>query len=115
MSAATAYRFKPGMTFTNEPGIYIREDALNYLPDTPGMEGVHRKGHARVRKIQKHRRPHRGRYADHDTGVDWMTKSLPRKIDDIEAFMAHKLRRTVRLSDQQGVQNDNNSFSCLAQ
>src|SRR5258708_30882645 len=28
-------RFEPGMTFTNEPGIYIRHDALDNLPKTP--------------------------------------------------------------------------------
>ena len=27
-------RFEPGMTFTNEPGIYIRPDALDNLPKT---------------------------------------------------------------------------------
>src|SRR5436190_9103693 len=27
--------FEPGMTFTNEPGIYVRMDALDTLPNTP--------------------------------------------------------------------------------
>src|SRR5207248_10311202 len=31
-------RFEPGMTFTNEPGIYIRLDALDNLPKTPNNE-----------------------------------------------------------------------------
>ena len=30
-----AAAFKPGMVMTNEPGIYIREDALYYFPKTP--------------------------------------------------------------------------------
>jgi Xaa-Pro aminopeptidase len=34
---------KAGMIFTNEPGIYIREDALDYLPDTPANREVSRK------------------------------------------------------------------------
>ena len=31
-------RFEPGMTFTNEPGIYIRPDALDNLPKTAENE-----------------------------------------------------------------------------
>ena len=41
----------PGMTFTNEPGIYIREDALNYLPDTPESKAFIAKGPSRLRKV----------------------------------------------------------------
>ena len=35
---------KAGMTFTNEPGIYIREDALDYLPEHAENRGVYRQG-----------------------------------------------------------------------
>jgi len=28
-------KFEPGMVFTNEPGIYVRPDALDNLPNTP--------------------------------------------------------------------------------
>ena len=31
-------KLEPGMVFTNEPGVYIREDALDYLPKTPENE-----------------------------------------------------------------------------
>jgi len=31
-------KFEPGMVFTNEPGIYVRADALDYLPKTPENE-----------------------------------------------------------------------------
>lgn len=80
--------YKEGMVTTNEPGIYIREDALEYLPKTPAMQAL-------VAKI----RPAFERYKNigvrieddmlvTKTGTEWMTKNLPRSIADIEAFMA---------------------------
>ncbi len=79
---------KPGMTYTNEPGIYIRQDALNYLPDTPENKAFI----AKVRPAFEKYKNIGVRIEDDmlitPTGVEWMTKNLPRKIVDIEAFMA---------------------------
>ena len=78
---------QPGMTYTNEPGIYIREDALNYLPDTPESKAFI----AKVRPAFEKYKNIGVRIEDDmlitDTGVAWMTKNLPRSIADIEAFM----------------------------
>lgn len=78
----------PGMTYTNEPGIYIREDALNYLPDTPESKAFI----AKVRPAFEKYKNIGVRIEDDmlvtETGVEWMTKQLPRKMEDIEAFMA---------------------------
>lgn len=79
---------RAGMVFTNEPGIYIREDALSYLPDTPENKAF-------IEKV----RPAFERYKNigvrieddmlvTPAGVEWMTKNLPRKLEDVEAFMA---------------------------
>ena len=79
---------QPGMVFTNEPGIYIREDALNYFPDTPSNKAFI----AKVRQAFEKYKNVGVRIEDDmlvtDTGVEWMTKNLPRSIADIEAFMA---------------------------
>ncbi len=79
---------KPGMTFTNEPGIYIREDALKYLPDTP----QNRDFIAKVKPAFEKYKNIGVRIEDDmqitDTGVRWMTQKLPRSIKDIEKFMA---------------------------
>ena len=79
---------KPGMMFTNEPGIYIREDALDYLPDTPENKAFI----AKVKPAFEKYKTIGVRIEDDllitDTGVVWMTKALPRSIADIEAFMA---------------------------
>lgn len=80
-----------GMVTTNEPGVYIRADALDYLDmSKPGMKEF-------VDKI----RPAFERYKtigvriEDDmlitpTGVAWMSGGIPRKLEDVEAFMARK-------------------------
>jgi Xaa-Pro aminopeptidase len=84
---------RPGMVFTNEPGIYIREDALNYLPDTPENKAFI----AKVRPAFEKYKNIGVRIEDDmivtDTGVDWLTKNLPRKMEDIEGFMASASKR----------------------
>ncbi len=87
--------FREGMVTTNEPGIYIRGDALDYLPKTPEAQAV-------VAKI----RPAFERYKNigvrieddmlvTKTGVEWMTRNLPRSVSDIEAFMARASKATI--------------------
>ena len=84
--------FVPGATFTNEPGIYVRPDALDNLPKTPQNEQF-------IAAIKPAFEKYKGsgvRIEDDmvitDTGVRWMTAALPRSIADIEAFIA-KARR----------------------
>ena len=79
---------KEGMMMTNEPGIYFREDALNYLRDTP----KNREFLAKVRPVFEKYKNIGVRIEDDMVitadGVEWMSKSLPRSIKDIESFMA---------------------------
>jgi len=77
-----------GMIFTNEPGIYLREDALEYLPKTPEWQAFVEKVRPNFEKYKNI-----GVRIEDDllvtpNGVEWMTKNLPRKISEIEAFMA---------------------------
>ena len=80
------------MTFTNEPGIYIRADALDYLPDTPEWKDFI----AKVRPAFEKYKNIGVRIEDDmlitDTGVTWMTAKLPRKMSDIEAYLAGQNR-----------------------
>lgn len=77
-----------GMVTTNEPGIYVREDALQYIPDTP----ANKEFLVKIRPaFQKYKNI--GVRIEDDlkvtaTGVEWMTKNLPRTIAGIEEFMA---------------------------
>ncbi len=84
--------FEPGMTFTNEPGIYVRIDALDNLPKTAESEKF-------IAAIKPAFEKYKGigvRIEDDmlitPEGVKWMTAALPRSIADIEAFIA-KARR----------------------
>lgn len=81
-------KLEPGMVFTNEPGIYVRPDALDNLPKTPENEKLI----AVIRpKFEKYRGM--GVRIEDDmvitpTGVRWLTEALPRKMSDIERFIA---------------------------
>jgi Xaa-Pro aminopeptidase len=80
----------PGMAFTIEPGIYIRQSVLDNLPQTPENAALI----ARVR-------PAVAKYADigvrvedsflvEDAGLRRLSSSVPRTIEEIEAFMKPK-------------------------
>ncbi len=92
-----ATKLDVGMTFTNEPGIYIREDALDYLPKTPENE----KFIAAVRPAFEKYKNIGVRIEDDllvtADGVKWMTSAIPRTIVDIEAFIA-RASKEVKLS-----------------
>jgi Xaa-Pro aminopeptidase len=81
-------RLEPGMIFTNEPGIYVRLDALDNLPQTDANQKL-------IAAIRPGFEKYKGigvRIEDDmlitSDGVKWMTEALPRKITDIETFIA---------------------------
>ncbi len=90
-------KLEPGMVFTNEPGIYIRPDALEHMP-SGWIAADWAKFTAAVRPaFERHKNT--GVRIEDDmlvtaTGVEWLTKALPRKISDIEDFIARARRET---------------------
>ncbi len=85
-------RLEPGMVFTNEPGIYIRPDALDNLPKTSENQKL-------IAAIRPAFEKYKGigvRIEDDmlitPAGVKWMTEALPRKISEIEDFIARGRR-----------------------
>ena len=85
---------EPGMVFTNEPGIYIRPDALDNLPKTPENEKF-------VAAVKTAFEKYKGigvRIEDDmlvtETGTKWMTGALARSLPDVEAFIARARRET---------------------
>ena len=88
-------KLEPGMIFTNEPGIYIRPDALDNLKKTAENE----KFIAAVRPAFEKYKSIGVRIEDDmlitPDGVKWMTEALPRKIADIEAFIARARREAT--------------------
>jgi len=81
-------KLEPGMVFTNEPGIYIRPDALDTLPNTPQNQ----KFIAAVRPAFEKYKNIGVRIEDDllvtSGEVKWMTEALPRKMSEIEDFIA---------------------------
>lgn len=96
--------FKAGMVMTNEPGIYIREDALNYLPDTP----VNKEFIAKVKPVFERYKNIGVRIEDDmlvtETGVEWMTKALPREINQVQAFM-EKAKEEMKTAEIERILN----------
>jgi Xaa-Pro aminopeptidase len=88
--------FVPGAVFTNEPGIYVRADALDYLPKTPENE----KFIAAIRPAFEKYKNIGVRIEDDilvtENGYRNLSAALPRTIPDVEAFMA-KARTEVRV------------------
>jgi Xaa-Pro aminopeptidase len=83
------------MTFTNEPGIYIRPDALDNLPQTSqNIQFI-----ADVRPAFDKYKGIGVRIEDDmvitPEGAKWMTAALPRSIADIEAFIAKARRQRL--------------------
>ena len=80
--------FVNGSAFTIEPGIYVRADALDYLPDTPG----NRRLIARMRPLIQRYRNIGVRIEDDyfitGSGVERVTAGAPREVAEIEALMA---------------------------
>lgn len=83
---------RPGMVFTNEPGIYIREDALVNLRDTPENKAFIEKVRPAFEKYKNIGVRIEDDMLVTENGVEWMTKALPRKLQDIEAFMGRSKR-----------------------
>ena len=85
-----AAKLEPGMVFTNEPGIYVRLDALDQAP--PGFKNWEKFKEEVAPAFEKYKGI--GVRIEDDmlvteTGTRWMTAALPRKLSEIEAFMAH--------------------------
>jgi Xaa-Pro aminopeptidase len=92
-----AARFEAGMTFTNEPGIYVRPDALDYLPFGWKQE--------EWEKFKTTIRPAFEKYKNIGVRIEddmlvtadsakWMTEALPRKLSEIEDFIARARRES---------------------
>ncbi len=90
-------RFVPGVVFTNEPGIYIRPDALDQMP-YGWNEGEWEKFKTAVRPaFEKYK--NMGVRIEDDMlvtadGVRWLSEALPRKIHEIEDFIAKARRQS---------------------
>jgi len=76
-----------GMAFTIEPGIYIREAALNDLPKTPENAAFIEKVKPAVAKYKNLGVRIEDSYLLTSAGLERLSKTVPRTIDEIETFL----------------------------
>ncbi|MFN2510622.1 MAG: aminopeptidase P family protein [Pyrinomonadaceae bacterium] len=87
-----AVKLEPGMVFTNEPGIYVRPDALDQQPFGWKPDDWEKFKAAVGPAFEKYKGI--GVRIEDDMlvtseGTRWMTEALPRKMSEIEAFIAN--------------------------
>ena len=78
---------QPGMAFTIEPGIYIREAALDNLPKTSENQAFIDKVRAAVEKYKDIGVRVEDSFLLTATGVENLSAGVPRTIDAIEQFL----------------------------
>ena len=77
----------PGMAFTIEPGIYIRQSVLDALPSTPENAALIAKVQPAVKKYQDIGVRVEDSFLVEESGLRRLSASVPRTIEEIEAFM----------------------------
>jgi Xaa-Pro aminopeptidase len=83
---------EPGMAFTIEPGIYIRQIALDSLPRTPENLAFIEKVQPAVRKYADIGVRIEDSFLLEESGLRNLSVALPKTIDDIEALMRRRTR-----------------------
>jgi Xaa-Pro aminopeptidase len=78
----------PGMTFVIEPGIYIREAALENLPKTPENAAFIDKVRPIVQKYRNIGVRIEDSFLLTDAGLERLSAGVPRTIEDVERFLA---------------------------
>jgi Xaa-Pro aminopeptidase len=78
---------QPGMSFVIEPGIYVRQSAIDALPRTPENLALIEKISPAVRKYTDIGVRIEDSFLLTDSGPLRLTGSVPRTIEDVEAFM----------------------------
>jgi Xaa-Pro aminopeptidase len=78
---------EPGMAFTIEPGIYIRDGALDRLPDTPENRAFKDKARATVQKYLNIGVRLEDSFLLTEKGPERLSAKAPHTIEEIEAFL----------------------------
>jgi Xaa-Pro aminopeptidase len=79
--------FEPGMAFVIEPGVYIREAALDALADTPENRAFKEKVKPAVDKYKGLGIRIEDSFLLTASGLERLSAKVPRTIEEIEAFM----------------------------
>jgi Xaa-Pro aminopeptidase len=79
--------FRPGSMFTIEPGVYVRADALDYLPDTPENRAMIERRRAALQRYRNIGVRIEDNYLVTADAYERLSAGVPREIDEVEALM----------------------------
>jgi Xaa-Pro aminopeptidase len=77
----------PGMAFVIEPGIYVREDALENLPPTPENRAFSEKVRPAFEKYKGIGVRVEDSFLLTESGLEQLSASVPRTLEEIESFL----------------------------
>lgn len=80
--------FREGSAFTIEPGIYVRSDVLDHLPDTPENRAMAERLADAVERYQDNGVRIEDSYLLTSAGLERVSEGAPREIDEVEAMLA---------------------------
>jgi Xaa-Pro aminopeptidase len=79
----------PGSAFTIEPGVYVRSNLVDIIPNTPKNQAMIAKIRPAVQKYANIGVRIEDDYIVTPTGIEWISRA-PREIDEVEAMMKEK-------------------------
>ena len=82
--------FAVGSAFTLEPGIYVRADVLDYLPDTPRNRAFRQRVRGALERYRNIGVRIEDDYLVTEQGLERPSEGAPREIDEIEALMGQE-------------------------
>jgi Xaa-Pro aminopeptidase len=83
----TQGRFAPGSAVTIEPGIYVRADVFDYLPDTESNRAMVQRLRPALERYRNIGVRIEDVYIFDENGVERVSSAAPQEIDEIEALM----------------------------
>ncbi len=91
---------EPGTAFTIEPGIYVRPNLLEILPDTDRNQALVEAIEPTFERYKEIGVRIEDDYLMTEDGLEWLSADLPREVDELEAAMAEPWGGpTPRISD----------------
>ncbi|MFL5574916.1 MAG: aminopeptidase P family protein [Gemmatimonadaceae bacterium] len=96
-------KLAPGSAFTIEPGVYVRGNLLEILPDTPRNRAMIAKIRPAVERYRNVGVRIEDDYIATDSGVEWVSRA-PRELAEVEALLARPRTDGVTKRDEAKVE-----------